>query len=205
MKVIKPSFELMNPINREQVMRTLELAGRNCYKSESKITDKSAGDFLRMMIKHGTESVLEHEKITVRFICDRGVTHELVRHRIASYSQESTRYCNYGKSGECVFILPCWCDDTEDEMYKCWEQSMKDAEATYLNMLSHGWTPQQARTVLPNSLKTDIIMTANIREWRAIFRLRCSHKAHPQIREIMIPLYEHFKSILPELFDDITF
>lgn len=205
MKVIQASYELLSPINREGVMKTLELAGRNCYKSEKRIDDNSAGRFLKMMIAHGTESVLEHEKVTVRFICDRGVTHELVRHRIASYSQESTRYCNYGKTGELTFIKPLWVTDEKDSNYQLWLASMQHAEDTYLAMLQNGWSPQQARSVLPNSLKTDIIMTANIREWRTIFKLRCGPKAHPQIREIMIPLYEHFKSVLPELFEDIKF
>lgn len=205
MNVIQASYELLSPINREEIMKNLELAGRNCYKSEKRIDENSAGKFLKMMIAHGTESVLEHEKVTVRFICDRGVTHELVRHRIASYSQESTRYCNYGKTGELTFIKPLWVTDENDSNYQLWLASMQQVENTYLAMLKNGWTPQQARSVLPNSLKTDIIMTANIREWRTIFKLRCSHKAHPQIREIMIPLYEHFKSVLPELFEDIEF
>ena len=206
MNIIKPSYELLSPINREEVLKNLELAGRNCYKSEKNIDENSAGKFLKMMIAHGTESVLEHEKVTVRFICDRGVTHELVRHRLASYSQESTRYCNYGKKGgELTFIKPSWVEDEYDVNYQLWLSSMQHAEDTYLKMLECGWAPQQARSVLPNSLKTDIIMTANIREWRTIFKLRCSPKAHPQIREIMIPLYEHFKAVLPELFEDIEF
>ena len=205
MNIIEASYELLSPIRREEVLKNLELAGRNCYKSEKRIDENSAGKFLKMMIAHGTESVLEHEKVTVRFICDRGVTHELVRHRIASYSQESTRYCNYGKNGEVTFIKPLWVTDESDSNYQLWLESMQHAENTYLQMLENGWTPQQARSVLPNSLKTDIIMTANIREWRTIFKLRCSKKAHPQIREIMIPLYEHFKAVLPELFEDIEF
>ena len=205
MNIIEASYELLSPVNREEILRNLELAGRNCYKSEGKITEDSAGRFLKMIIAHGTESVLEHEKITVRFICDRGVSHELVRHRIASYSQESTRYCNYGNNGELTFVKPCWVTDETDDNYRRWLLAMIFAERTYLDMLAAGWTPQQARSVLPNSLKTDIVMTANIREWRTIFKLRCSPKAHPQMRDIMIPLFDHFKQILPELFEDIEF
>jgi thymidylate synthase (FAD) len=205
MNVIKPYFEILSPINREVILSSIELAGRNCYKSENKIKDGSAGEFVRMVIGRGHESVLEHEKVTVRFVCDRGVSHEIVRHRLASFSQESTRYCNYGKNGEITFIQPCWFDQASEESKKDWEESMAFAEQKYLKLLGEGWTPQWARSVLPNSLKTDIIVTSNMREWRTIFKLRCSNVAHPQMRELMIPLFEEFKRELPELFEDIKF
>lgn len=170
------------------------------------MTANSYGAFLRMMIRHGTESVLEHEKISVRFICDRGVSHELVRHRIASFSQESTRYCNYAKQDEITFIQPCWVSDNDTSIQACiWKTTMQQCEKAYLEMLANGWTPQQARSVLPNSLKTDLIITANIREWRTILKLRCAPKAHPQVRELMIPLLHHLQAVLPELFEDIDF
>ncbi|MDD6104119.1 MAG: FAD-dependent thymidylate synthase [Bacteroidales bacterium] len=205
MRKIEPSFELISPIDRQAILTNLELAGRNCYKSEGKITPESAGKFIKMLIQHGTESVLEHEKITVRFICDRGVSHELVRHRIASYSQESTRYCNYGHDGQLTFIVPEWYNHSTPETQKIWDDAMLIAEKSYLDLLKLGWTPQQARAVLPNSLKTDIIMTANIREWRTIFRLRCATKAHPQMRQLMIPFANYLKEQLPELFEDINY
>lgn len=205
MNIIKPYYEILSPLNREAILSSIELAGRNCYKSEGKITEDSASQFVRMVIGRGHESVLEHEKATVRFVCDRGVSHEIVRHRLASFSQESTRYCNYGKNGEVTFILPNWFDSVSEESKKDWEESMAFAEQKYLKLLGEGWTPQQARSVLPNSLKTDIIVTANMREWRTIFKLRCSKAAHPQMRELMIPLFEEFKRTIPELFEDITF
>lgn len=205
MRKIEPSFELISPIDRKSILTNLELAGRNCYKSEGKITPESAGAFIKMLIGHGTESALEHEKITVRFICDRGVSHELVRHRIASYSQESTRYCNYGHEGELTFITPEWYERSTPEAQKIWDDAMLVAEKSYLDLLKLGWTPQQARAVLPNSLKTDIVMTANMREWRTIFRLRCSPKAHPQMRQLMIPFANYLKEQLPELFEDINY
>jgi thymidylate synthase (FAD) len=204
MKEIKPYFEVISKIDRNRILRNLEIAGRTCYKSEEKITDDSAGLFVKHLIKRGHESVLEHEKITVRFVCDRGVSHELVRHRIASFSQESTRYCNYGKSGECVFITPAWIDP-DHKTYSIWKSAMQKAESDYLSLLNLGWSPQQARTVLPNSLKTEIVVTANLREWRTIFKQRCSTAAHPQMREIMLPFYQHCKKILPELFNDLIF
>lgn len=168
MKLIKPSYQIVSVIDRESILKNIEAAGRTCYKSEYKITSDSASKFVEMIIRCGHESVLEHEKITVRFICDRGVSHEIVRHRIASFSQESTRYCNYSKNDELTFIIPNWID-LEDGDYSlvkvanivnfdtpesCWMRAMHFSEADYLDLINKGWTPQQARTVLPNSLKT---------------------------------------------------
>lgn len=205
MKVIKPYFEIMDSINGDEIIKKIEICGRVCYKSENSITSESARKFIQNIIQKGHESVLEHEKITVRIICDRGVTHEIVRHRLASYSQESTRYCNYSKDkfdGELSFIKPCFWDENSVN-YKLWECSMKEAEQTYMKLISSGATAQEARSVLPNSLKTEIVVTMNLREWRHFFRLRTSDRAHPQMREIAKPILEEFKIRIPIIFDDI--
>ena len=174
MKEIRPSFEIMDDIDGAKILQKLERCGRVCYKSEDKITEGSAEKFIGMILKSGHESVLEHEKLTVKFICDRGVTHEIVRHRIASYSQESTRYCNYSKDkfgNELTFIRPCfWADDSDE--YAVWKQAMEDIEKTYVKLISLGAKPEEARSILPNSLKTEIVCTMNLREWRHFFRLR---------------------------------
>lgn len=205
MKIIKPSFVFMQKLDGSEIVKRLELAGRVCYKSEDKITQDSAEKFLANIIKRGHESVLEHEKITVSVICDRGVTHELVRHRIASYSQESTRYCNYcdEKFGsELTFIKPCFWEENDPRFF-IWSEQMREVEKAYNRLISNGATPQEARSVLPNSLKTEIVITMNIREWRYFFKLRTSSVAHPQMREIATMLLSEFKKI-PVLFDDIV-
>ena len=206
MKEIRPSFEIMDDIDGAKILQKLERCGRVCYKSEDKITEGSAEKFIGMILKSGHESVLEHEKLTVKFICDRGVTHEIVRHRIASYSQESTRYCNYSKDkfgNELTFILPCfWADDSEE--YAVWKQSMEEIEKTYVKLISLGAKPEEARSILPNSLKTEIVCTMNLREWRHFFRLRTAERAHPQIREISVALLDELKKRIPVIFDDIN-
>lgn len=206
MKEIRPSFEIMDNIDGAKILQKLERCGRVCYKSEDKITEGSAEKFIGMILKSGHESVLEHEKLTVKFICDRGVTHEIVRHRIASYSQESTRYCNYSKDkfgNELTFIRPCfWADDSEE--YAVWKQAMEDIEKTYVKLISLGAKPEEARSILPNSLKTEIVCTMNLREWRHFFRLRTAERAHPQIREISVALLDELKKRIPVIFDDIN-
>lgn len=205
MRVISPSFQFFEPPQGEAVLKRLERAGRVCYKSEGNITQASAGPFIASLIRRGHESVLEHEKLTVSVICDRGVTHELVRHRIASYSQESTRYCNYSNERfgrELTFIKPCfWPED--DARYAVWEEQMRRIEAAYLQLIDAGATPQEARSILPNSLKTEIVVTMNMREWRHFFRLRTAPAAHPQMREIAGLLLAGFQAEIPVLFDDI--
>lgn len=209
MKIIKPYFIIENEVNGEIILKNLERAGRTCYKSEDKINEDSAKIFVKKIIEMGHETILEHEKITVRIICDRGVTHEIVRHRIASYSQESTRYCNYGSGkfgGEITVIEPLfWNSGGEADKAKraVWETAMKNAEHDYIKLINLGAAPQEARSVLPNSLKTEIVVTMNLREWRHFFRLRCSPKAHPQMREIAMPLLAQFKKLIPMVFDDI--
>ena len=204
MKIIDPSFRFLRdkaPDGAEILARIAE-AGRVCYQSEPKTDDAT---FVRRLIERGHESVLEHAIISVRIICDRGVSHELVRHRIASYSQESTRYCNYSKDkfgGELTFIRPPWTDDGVTS--EVWMDTCHVAEDTYLYLLSHGWSPEQARAVLPNSLKTEVVATMNLREWRHFFRLRCDRAAHPQMRQVADMLLEGFREYVPVVFDDLS-
>lgn len=204
MKIVEPSFEILDTICGEDVLKKLEMYGRVCYKSESAITRDSAKKFIKRIIQSGHESVLEHEKITVRIICDRGVTHEIVRHRIASYSQESTRYCNYSAdkfNSELTFIRPCFWNEN-DEKFGLWKSAMQECEKTYLKMIECGASPQEARSVLPNSLKTEIVVTMNLREWRHFFKLRTSERAHPQMREIAVPILMNFRDLVPVIFND---
>ena len=209
MKLIKASYQILSPINGEEILKSIERAGRTCYKSEDKITDETSGKFVAMIIKSGHESVIEHEKLSILFVCDRGVSHEIVRHRIASFSQESTRYCNYSKDkfgNELTFITPVWITSNKVEPDEnIYLNALNNAEIAYFSLLNKGWTPQQARAVLPNSLKTEIVVTANMREWRTIFKQRTSKAAHPQMREIMCPLLDELKTLIPVLFDDITY
>lgn len=203
MKVISPSFEILAMEDAETILKRIEAAGRTCYKSEDKITPVSAEAFVRRIIKSGHHSVLEHVSATVRLTCDRGVSHEIVRHRLASYSQESTRYCNYGRGNGLVFIKPCFLKASDANRYSLWESAMQAAEHAYNNLLACGATPQEARSVLPNSLKTEVVITANMREWRHIFKLRCDKAAHPQMRELMVPLLCEMNERCPVLFEDI--
>ena len=202
MTIIKPYTEIMTIIDGDAVLRHVEQCGRICYKSESKIMDDSAKEFVANLIKNGHESALEHYSFSVRFICDRGVSHEIVRHRIASYSQESTRYCSY--RGNVAFIAPpFYSEDERDQEYKVWRNAMNNAESYYNILINKGSTPGEARSVLPNSLMTQLVMTANLREWRHFFRLRTAPAAHPQMREITVPLLDKAAELIPVVFDDI--
>lgn len=269
MRIIKPSFEIWDQQEGlEGVYKQIERAGRVCYKSEDKITETSAKEFVDRMIKSGHGAVLEHgtvylmipnensynsfgdnwvhstygsnnyskvicgrdgyyvttnyrvlvenkwlddlkylcepsdyyheKRVCVRFICDRGVSHEYVRHRVFSFAQESTRYCNYSKDkfgNEITFIHPCWIEDNQDTYDRwCFYESLSKAEEVYFRLLKHGWTPQQARTVLPNALKTELVMTGFISDWEHFFKLRDAGSAHPQARELAHPLHEEFKN-----------
>ena len=222
MKLIKASYEIITPINGEEILKQIELAARTCYKSEGKIEYNLEGSnphalkevaisariLIPKLISRGHEAMLEFGgNITVKFICDRGVSHELVRHRLASFAQESTRYCNYNKEEDIIFIQPCWITDisSDNEDVTNWYDAMCESEDRYNNLISLGWSPQQARSVLPNSLKTEINVSANIREWRHILKLRTSKAAHPQMRELMCPLLDELKNKIPILFDDITY
>lgn len=205
MRVIKPQVEILDEINGDEILRKIERAGRVCYKSEERITPDSAKAFIQNILKSGHESVIEHEKVSVRIICDRGVTHEIVRHRMASYSQESTRYCNYAKDkfgNELTFIKPCFWEEGSEE-YQRWAQMMQKIEDTYNEMVAMGAKPQEARSILPNSLKTEIIVTMDLREWRHFFKLRTAERAHPQMREVACMLLEEMKKRIDVVFDDI--
>ena len=205
MKIIEPSVELVDDFDAVAIMKKIERAGRVCYKSEGNIKDESAEKFIRGIIKRGHESVIEHAIISFKIICDRGVTHELVRHRLASYSQESTRYCDYsaGKfGGELTFIKPCfWRDD--DENFLLWKETMARLEEIYLTMRKNNARPEEARSILPNSLKTEIFVTMNLREWRHFLKLRTAKAAHPQMREVALKIYSILAEKLPAVFDDL--
>ncbi len=205
MKIIKPSYEILNLPPGKEIMKHLELAGRTCYKSEDKICEGSAESLLRRLVRSGHESVIEHISFSVRFICDRGITHELVRHRLCSFSQESTRYANYGneKFGrEITVIKPrFWAENSRE--FLIWATAMYEAEKKYMMLLDSGAKAQEARAVLPTCLKADIITTANLREWKHIFKLRCAKASHPQIRELMLPLLDDVSKRVPVIFDDL--
>lgn len=204
MEIINASVEV-EEFDGKAMLKKIEKSGRICYKSESKITPDSASKFVQMILSKGHESVIEHCSITARVICDRGVTHELVRHRLASYSQESTRYCNYSGKGLTV-IEPSFWDKLDNKSLKkrnVWLAAMRCVEGAYNTLIYMGATPQEARSVLPNSLKTEIVMTMNLREWRHFFKLRTAKAAHPQMRDVAVLLYDEIKKKLPVIFDDI--
>lgn len=206
-KITKPDLDGPNAAGR--IYREIEQMGRLCYKSEEQITDESAEKFVRKLIKNGHEAMLEHASMSVIFTVDRGVSHELVRHRLASFAQESTRYCNYSKDkfGNEITVIRPWYLDSSSGAYNSWVREMNEAEKAYFAMLDQGCSPQEARAVLPNSLKTEIGMTANMREWRNVLKLRAAGttgKPHPQMLEVMVPLLNELRLKLPALFDDIV-
>lgn len=215
MQVIKAGFEIMDTLNGEEILRKIEKVARVCYKSEDKIGDDTAEKMVRALIKSNHLAMLEHFSFSVKFICDRGVSHEIVRHRVASFAQESTRYCNYGsKGGEITVIEPCYLKadgvnlttDSWAERYGAWVNACEEAEKSYLRMIADGATPQEARAVLPTSLKTEVVMTANLREWRHFFSLRAcgsTGKPHPQMLEVAVPLLQEVKKLIPVVFDDL--
>lgn len=209
MRIIKP-YVIVREADSLKMLKNIEKAGRVCYKSEGSITDDSYKKFIGKLIKLEHFSQLEHEKMTVQIICDRGVSHELVRHRIASFSQESTRYCNYSADrfgNEITVIEPFFFepDYTYSSNYDKWVEVCSICEQAYFDLLKNGATPQEARTILPNSLKTEVVITANLREWRLFFSLRAAKEAHPQMQQIAIPLLLHFKKELSPVFDDIEY
>lgn len=212
MKIINTAIEILDAPEYGAMLKKIERIGRVCYKSEDKIREDTAEGFIRGIIKRGHESVIEHQSITVKVICDRGVTHEIVRHRLASYSQESTRYCNYtdGKFGGQISVIDPrsgfgWDLEKEDDMnkWKVWNKAMGAAEWSYRQMLKYGATPQEARSVLPNSLKTEIVMTMDLREWRHFIRLRDSRAAHPQMQEVAHMIASEFIKRYPVFFEDM--
>ena len=220
MKIIKPLIEVED-YDGIKIMKNIERACRTCYRSEGMITDDSYKRLLTNCLNRGHESVLEHEKITVRMTCDIGVYKDLTRHRFGSFSIESTRYCNYGKDkfdNEIKFIKPVfykesWTDrnyegsgmDIDEEKSKIWYDTMENIEDSYMDMAKLGCTPDEMRMILPHSTAAEVTMTANIREWRHILDLRTKKMTHPAIRQILIPLLLKFKKDMPELFSDIEY
>ena len=235
MKIINASYQiekpdLDDPKTYMNILKDITQVGHTAYKSTTQVTDEKAEEFVRRLIRDGHESVLEHKSMRVKFIVDRGVSHELVRHRLASFTQESTRYCNYSQDkfeNEITVIEPCFFKDIPEKIrnqgfsflskyletatphekaYGLWLEACYMAEERYFAMLENGCTPQEARSVLPNSLKTEVIMTTNLREWRHILNLRAAgttEKPHPQILEVMVPLLNELRLKLPVLFEDI--
>lgn len=210
MKIIEPYYKFETAIEGNygiQMLELIERAARTCYKSECKIEPGSAPGFVRKIAqvkKH--RSVIEHCSVSVRFIVDRGVSHELVRHRLCAVSQESTRYCNYSKDqfGREITVIrtPFW--QETDSRFASWKIACEEAEKQYFALLNFGATPQEARSVLPNSIKTELVMTANLREWHHVLTLRTSKAAHPQMQQIMRPLLLEFQQHLAPIFDDIV-
>ena len=220
MKIIDPLI-MVEDYNPQKILKNIERACRTCYRSENLITEDSYKKLLKNCINRGHESILEHEKITVRMICDIGVYKDLTRHRFGSFSIESTRYCNYGKDkfdNEIKFIKPVFytpgaIEDYDDPIDKnnClktqyWQRTMQEIENAYMDMTNIvGATPDEMRMILPHSTAAEVTMTCNIREWRHILGLRCSKMVHPEIRQILIPLLLKFKQDMPELFNNIPY
>ena len=200
-RMVSPYVEIYRQKSGIDILKDLEQAGRTCYKSEEKMTENSAVKFIKSILQSGHESVIEHATVSARIICDRGVSHEIVRHRLFSYSQESTRYVNYKNHIE--FIAPCfWANDSIKRAI--WEYSVSHDASAYYKLLDEGATPQEARSILPNSLKTEIVMTGNLRNWRHFLKLRCSSKAHPQMREIALLVLKQMHEYIPVIFDDLA-
>lgn len=228
MKTVRSSYEILTDISHVLVgeekapgvtytefvdgayeLKQIEQIARVCYKSEDKIsTDlSSAKRLVSNLIKRGHEAMLEHGYLTVKFICDRALSHELVRHRMASFAQESQRYCNYSKDqfdGHVTFVMPPYMSEDDDDLgYLTWRDACLKAEKAYFDLLKIGYLPEQARAVLPNSVKTEIVITANYREWRHILKLRTDDAAHQDMRALMRPLAKELKEKIPVIFDDI--
>lgn len=207
MKIVRASARLEFPTTRAQaraMVRRIEAAGRTCYKSEGKRTKDSAPKFAAMVLGRGHESVLEHSLVSVRYVTDRGVSHEIVRHRLAAYSQESTRFVNYRKRGGLEFIDPRLAfPKMPPEAFRIWKNSMARAEADYLAMEAVGCPPELCRAVLPNSTRTELVQSMNLREARHFCRMRCAGPAHPQMREIGLPVLDKLNDLFPEVFGDL--
>ena len=230
MKLIKPSTKILTPINGDEIIKTIANIARTCYKSEANSTKEKDEALVKNLIKSKHEAMIEFYDITVKFTCDRGVSHEIVRHRLASFAQESTRYCRYTKNkfnNGLTFIIPSWINLPEGD-YTYWDGdwvdmnklkinlpaegskpvsnwlfAMEHADTTYKILINQGWKPEQARMVLPMSIKTEINMKANLREWRHFFNLRCSQAAHPDIRVLALDLLKQFHEVIPIIFDDL--
>lgn len=218
MNIIEPKVLIVSD-GLENIAKKIEWCGRKCYKSEDRITKDSAVDFLKTINGYGHLSVMEHSSVTACFIIDRGISHELVRHRIAAFSQESSRYCNYSNNkfgNEITYIKPFYFDIQKytgdgsspiefSPNYFLWVKACADLEHIYMEMIANGASPQEARSILPNSLKTEVASTFNMREWKHVFTMRCSKAAHPQMRQVMIPTLLKFRELFPVIYDDVPY
>lgn len=208
-KIIEPSFEILTPIDGNQILKHIEKCGRTCYQSYENETEdtSSAEKMIKMLIKMGHESVLEHFLITIKAKIDIGNYKDITRHRFASFSIESTRFCNYSKGkfgNELTVISPCNMDKNSG-IYHTWLKTMNDIEKAYIDMSEMGAKPDQLRMILPHSLAAEVTMSANLREWRHIFKMRCQKAAHPSVRQIMLQVLNEFKKQIPVIFDDLIF
>lgn len=204
-KIIEPSVEILTPLNGMDILKHLELCARNCYKSEDKITEESAPKMVRKLIEMGHEAMIEHFSISLKLVADTGVLKDISRHRLVSFAVESTRYCLYAKSkfgNEISVMKPSHIREGSPE-YAVWLQCMQDIEKAYLAMAALGCKADACRMVLPHSTKAEIIMTANLREWRHVLKLRTAAAAHPTVQEVMKMVLKSFKEYVPVVFDDI--
>ncbi len=205
MRIVEPWVKVED-FDGIKIMKNIERACRTCYRSEGKITDDSYKNLIKNCITRGHESVLEHEKITVRLYCDIGVYKDITRHRHASFSIESTRYCSYDKdkySNQISVMNPVYIEDKE--IYDEWKTAMEEMEKHYMKMKALGATTDMCREILPHSTAAEVTMTSNIREWKHIFSLRCNNHVHPAVRQVMIPLLKYFKEEMPIIFDEIEY
>ena len=206
MEVIAPWVEI-EEYDGVAIMQKIERACRTCYRSEGIITDTSYQNLLKNCISRGHESILEHEKITIRMCCDVGVYKDLTRHRTGTaFSIESTRYCNYSKdkfTNNIKFIHPIFIQDEEN--FKIWEAAMQSIEDNYMAMANNGAKPDELRMLLPHSTAAEVTMTCNIREWKHILELRCSKMVHPSVRQVMLPVLKRFKETMCEIFEDVPY
>lgn len=207
MKIIEPSVEILTDVDRNKVLKHIEKCGRTCYQSYEKESENSAPKMVQMLIKSGHESVLEHFSITVKMKTDVGAYKDITRHRAGTaFSIESTRFCNYSKGkfgNELTFIKPCNIEELTD-LWNEWAGQMKEVELTYRKMAEFGAKPDQLRMILPHSTAAEVCMTANLRAWRHILRIRCHKAAHPSVQQIMKMVLKEFKGLLPEVFNDVA-
>lgn len=206
MKLIEQDCGLVRPQSYQEILEKVEMMGRLCYKSEDKIKDGSAEKFITGIIKSGHESVIEHASMTMRFVTNRAMTHQIVRHRLCNFSQESQRYCNYANdkfNSEVTFIKPLWYDGLEPGSKEIVNNMFKDAEENYKALVDAGFAAEQARDILPNACKTEIGVTANMREWRHIFKVRCLGHADPMIKDLMGKALKMAVAVYPVFFMDI--
>ena len=210
MQIVEQSFKFMtvhgDEINGKEVLKHLEQVGRTCYKSEDRVKEGSAEKFIRGIVKSGHGSIIEHYSISAKIITSRDVTHQLVRHRIASFAQESQRYCNYSSEkfgNEIVVVKPVYFDSETDTEYDLWVTSCERDEEYYFTLIEMGRTAEEARAVLPNCTKTEIVMTMNLREWRHFFEVRCDHHAQLPVRLLALKMLAEMHKIVPVVFDDL--